>query len=354
MAEFEETLLIGAFGRLVGLSAGALRFYDDCELLQPARVDPVSGYRLYAVAQARRAVLWRDLRAMGLPLAQVRVVLDATGELAAGVVQAHLRSLEEQLVPARQAAAAVLAALGQGWQVELAGPELASAIRQVAPAAAVTQQLPALACVLLEVGVEEVRVVTSDRYRLAVRVLPIGSMPTAPGSALLPAVALADLAGWLVRHDRVQVTGDGARVRFTGGSESRVLVAVEDQFPDYQQLVVALAPAAARAVVDRVQLLDLLLDGGLPAPVVLDVAGDELVVSLPNGPVVRRMSAVCTGTGMRLGFAPAVLAAALSISVGPDVLLELAAPDRPVIIRSADQGSFTTLAMPTVLPTSSG
>lgn len=143
-------------------------------------------------------------------------------------------------------------------------------------------------------------------------------------------------------------------MRFTGGSESRVLVAVEDQFPDYQQLVVALAPAAARAVVDRVQLLDLLLDGGLPAPVVLDVAGDELVVSLPNGPVVRRMSAVCTGTGMRLGFAPAVLAAALSVSVGPDVLLELAAPDRPVIIRSADQGSFTTLAMPTVLPTSSG
>lgn len=37
---------------------------------------------------------------------------------------------------------------------------------------------------------------------------------------------------------------------------------------------------------------------------------------------------------------------ALEAGVGPDVLLEIAAPDRPVLVRSADQGSFTTLVMP--------
>jgi DNA polymerase III sliding clamp (beta) subunit (PCNA family) len=31
------------------------------------------------------------------------------------------------------------------------------------------------------------------------------------------------------------------------------------------------------------------------------------------------------------------------------VLLEIAAPDRPVVVRSADQGTFTTLVMPTRL-----
>lgn len=352
--EFEETLRIGAFGRLVGLSAGALRFYDDCGLLQPVRVDPISGYRSYAVAQERRAVLLRDLRAMGLPLAQVRVVLEGTPDVAAEVVQAHLRSLEEQLAPARQAAAVVLSALGQGWQVELVGPELASAVRQVAPAAAVTQQVPALACVLLDVGVEEVRLVATDRYRLAVRVLPVGPLPSAQGSVLLPALALADLAGWLVRHERVHVAMDGEHVRFTAGSQVRVLSVVDEQFPDYQAIVAALAPPVTRAAVNRTELLDVLLDGGLPAPVVLDLAADELIISLPDGTVVRRLLATCTGTGMRLGFAPAVLAAALSASVGPDVLLELAAPDRPVVVRSADQGSFTTLAMPTALTAAAG
>ncbi|MGW0916640.1 hypothetical protein ACWD1Z_33680, partial [Streptomyces sp. NPDC002784] len=49
----------------------------------------------------------------------------------------------------------------------------------------------------------------------------------------------------------------------------------------------------------------------------------------------------------------ALLAPALEASVGPDVLLEISAADRPVVVRSADQGSFTTLVMPVALNTSS-
>ncbi len=45
-----------------------------------------------------------------------------------------------------------------------------------------------------------------------------------------------------------------------------------------------------------------------------------------------------------------MLAAALETAVGPDVLLEIpAAPARPALLRSADQGSFTTLVMPVTL-----
>jgi DNA polymerase III subunit beta len=53
------------------------------------------------------------------------------------------------------------------------------------------------------------------------------------------------------------------------------------------------------------------------------------------------------GTGVvRVGFTVGLLAAALEASVGPDVLLEICAPARPVVVRSADQGTFTTLVMP--------
>ena len=72
--------MIVAFGRLVGLMPSALRFYDDCGVLQPASVDPATGYRLYTVQQERRAVLLRDLREMGLPLSAVRVVLDGPAQ----------------------------------------------------------------------------------------------------------------------------------------------------------------------------------------------------------------------------------------------------------------------------------
>ena len=51
----ESLLTIGAFAQAVGLSPSALRFYDECGLLVPAEVDPVTGYRYYTPELARRA-----------------------------------------------------------------------------------------------------------------------------------------------------------------------------------------------------------------------------------------------------------------------------------------------------------
>jgi DNA-binding transcriptional MerR regulator len=67
---------IGRFARRAGLSIGALRHYADVGLLEPARVDPDTGYRYYAEDQlepARRIALLRDL---DVPLALIRDVID--------------------------------------------------------------------------------------------------------------------------------------------------------------------------------------------------------------------------------------------------------------------------------------
>lgn len=42
-----DLLVIGRFARLVGLSVGALRHYDDLDIMRPASVDPETGYRSY-------------------------------------------------------------------------------------------------------------------------------------------------------------------------------------------------------------------------------------------------------------------------------------------------------------------
>ncbi|GEB47788.1 MULTISPECIES: MerR family transcriptional regulator [Streptomyces] len=67
---------ISAFARRVGLAPSALRFYDDCGVLSPAAVDPVTGYRSYSPQQHDRAVLLRRLRTAGLPLTGATAVLD--------------------------------------------------------------------------------------------------------------------------------------------------------------------------------------------------------------------------------------------------------------------------------------
>ncbi|MEU3658654.1 MerR family transcriptional regulator [Streptomyces sp. NPDC032940] len=68
----EDMLTIGAFARACRLSPKALRLYDELDLLRPARVDPDTGYRYYAVAQLEQARLVAWLRRLGMPLAGIR------------------------------------------------------------------------------------------------------------------------------------------------------------------------------------------------------------------------------------------------------------------------------------------
>ncbi|MET7379602.1 MerR family transcriptional regulator [Streptomyces sp. NPDC005526] len=67
-------LTIGAFAKASRLSPKALRLYDELGLLTPARVDPVTGYRLYAPEQLDQARLVAWLRRLGMPLARIQKV----------------------------------------------------------------------------------------------------------------------------------------------------------------------------------------------------------------------------------------------------------------------------------------
>src|SRR5215469_10009482 len=66
---------IGEFARRSRLSPKALRLYDGLDLLSPARVDEISGYRYYEDVQLERARLIATLRQIGIPLATVKELL---------------------------------------------------------------------------------------------------------------------------------------------------------------------------------------------------------------------------------------------------------------------------------------
>jgi DNA-binding transcriptional MerR regulator len=101
----ERLLTIGRFARLSGLSVKALRCYDEIELLEPARVDPETGYRYYSLAQARQAEAIRRLRALEMPLDEIRVVLEASPQVVRERLAAHRARLEGRGVELRRAVA---------------------------------------------------------------------------------------------------------------------------------------------------------------------------------------------------------------------------------------------------------
>ena len=71
----DDLLSIGRFARLAGLSVGALRHYDELDLLRPADIDRFTGYRRYRRGQLETARTIARLRDLELPLDEIREVL---------------------------------------------------------------------------------------------------------------------------------------------------------------------------------------------------------------------------------------------------------------------------------------
>ena len=70
-----DRLSIGRFARLTGLSIGALRHYDELDLLRPAWIDPETSYRYYRASQIEDGRTIARLRELELPLEAIRDVL---------------------------------------------------------------------------------------------------------------------------------------------------------------------------------------------------------------------------------------------------------------------------------------
>lgn len=97
-------LTIGDFSRITHISVRTLRRYHEAGLLEPAEVDPSSGYRYYALAQVPTAQVIRRFRDLDMPVREVGEVLAAPdADTRSALIAAHLGRLEDQLAQTRAA-----------------------------------------------------------------------------------------------------------------------------------------------------------------------------------------------------------------------------------------------------------
>jgi len=356
-------LTIGAFARTVGLTPSALRFYDDAGLLVPASVDDRTGYRYYADNQRRTAVVVRQMRELDVPLITMRAVLEASPDRAEGLLQAHADRMAERAQLASNAVGEIVRSLrgiaepevGLPTRLTIGGAELAAAIRQVAPFVAATDDGAALDSVLLDVAEGELTAAATDRYRMAARTLPVSDQSGPTRRIPIAVDQLTGLSDWLRRHRRVELSTFGQTLIISDhdrGPESvpdhQELAIGHDQFPDYRLLVDDLAELTSgmRLIIDRIRLLEL-ISADQETAVIIDPEPDtdKIMVSRRQDAEPLRLAAVRSGELHQIAFNSGLLASALESSVGPDVMIDAAA-GHAAVIRSADQGSFTTLVMP--------
>jgi DNA-binding transcriptional MerR regulator/effector-binding domain-containing protein len=102
------TLTIGDFSRATALSVKTLRHYHRVRLLEPADIDPDTGYRRYTTDQIPTAQVIRRFRDLDMPIDQIRAVLRAPDAQARNALMAdHLARLEQGLSRTQAAVAAL-------------------------------------------------------------------------------------------------------------------------------------------------------------------------------------------------------------------------------------------------------
>lgn len=339
-------MAIGAFAKRAGVTASALRFYDDAGLLHPEQVDPLTGYRWYGEPQLVRASHLRQLRDIGMPLTTIGQVFAASTEDAARLIDDQVAKVTAERTGIQQAAARLKATLSDGGYLAvcvLPGPVLAAAVDQVLATTVHNPEVPILSGVRLEVDPDALSLTATDRYRLAMRTL----VPNRPAAASWAGtVSGEDLQATTSRLRRsptvdLEVNERMLTLRTADGSVAPCRLLTEI-FPDFRLLVRSLPAVSHRVTIETQHILKALEHA--PQRVGLRVTGGQPSLVLPHADVALRGSA--TGPDMTIWFELTTLYPALSHALGSDLMIDLRRPDQPTTVRSADNGDLTTVVMP--------
>jgi DNA-binding transcriptional MerR regulator len=347
---------IGDFAARTELSVSAVRFYADRGLLPPVRVDAVSGYRLYAEDQVETGKLIRDLRRMNMSLVDIGKVLAADGPEQHALVQQHLTTLEAEL----RHISAVAQRLGAATAATASVPikptpnvtetpmpnitahstDLAAALEQVLPAAGTDPHRPHLMTVLIEAAEGSIRVVATDSHRCAVRDL----VPLSAGDDFSAVVSAATMVDWqtaLTPPATVTIQRQRGRLTMSGDGVDLDTSAIDMTFPPYEALLSAASPSAT-VVAAKAELLSALARFDGEDPVHLRAEGETLTVTAAGRE--ERVAATCD-QATDVAVDPRFAEDAVRHAVGAEVIIEIDGTTKPLVFRSADDGTYTSLLM---------
>ncbi len=318
----------------------------------------MNGYRWYTAAQVTPARLVAGLRRIGMPLAGITAALRLRDEPArvGRLLDAHLRRLEDGLADARRELSRIRALIDpeecpMTTRITLSPVALAAAVDAVRFAVGTDPDLPVLGGVLLDVESDGVRLVATDRYRMALARAG-GRVDGPPVRALLPAAAVDEFRALLDTTEQVRLTVAGGEVAVAvAGVEARSAV-LPDEFTDYRRLLRRPADATARRVPVDVAALRSALRSTTPT-VTREHEGVALpvtVLGVDDRDGLRLVDAAELAgpdpTDLLVGVNGDFLLDALDAAGGPQLVLELDGPIAPLAVRRPDDEDTFSILMP--------
>lgn len=249
----------------------------------------------------------------------------------------------------------------------VAGDLFSQAVAQVSVAASREDSPPMLAGVRMEIEGEEVTLLATDRYRLAMRTIPWHpSSPDASAVALVRARTLSEVSKALGAGGDVTLALSGAGehglIGFEAGGRRTTSLLMDGEYPRVRSLFPAESPSFAvlevQPLIEAVRRVSLVVE----RHTAVRLTFTEGALTLEGGQgedaqASEALEAQLTGEEMSIGFNPQYLLDGLAALGTPYVKLSLTASNKPAVItgRSApseeggagvDDDTYRYLLMP--------
>jgi DNA polymerase-3 subunit beta len=223
----------------------------------------------------------------------------------------------------------------------------ATAVSQSATAAGRDDTLPALTGVRIEIEGDTLTMVSTDRYRLAVRELRWNpARPDLTAAMLVPAKALADTARSLTSSAQVSIAlalpdseaghGDGM-IGFEGAGRRTTTRLLSGEFPRYQSLLPKTVNSAAELPVgllsESVKRVALVAERN--TPVRLSFSSGQLVLEAGTGDEAQAeevIEADFSGDDLSIAFNPQYLLDGLAVLDSDTVRISFTEPGKPALL----------------------
>src|SRR3982751_750256 len=267
-------------------------------------------------------------------------------EIKGGNATFHIRTLRlEDFPPFPEAE--------EGSRVQVPAGSFVETVAKVARSASRDETRPVLTGILVSAAGDELRMVATDSYRLAVKETKLEAPLQGTVEANVPARALQELTrivGGAADVEELAVSVRTNQVVFEVGGTVLSSRLIDGQFPNYRQLLpdayeheLRLTAGEVTDVVRRIALL-----AQKNAPLRLAFQEGEVTVSARTpdiGEASETVPVPFQGDPLEIGFNPDFLRDGLESMEGADVLLKLISPLRPGLLSSADGSGFVYLLM---------
>ncbi len=213
--------------------------------------------------------------------------------------------------------------------------------------------------VLLAWDGSQVKMVTTDSYRLALRAAGADDVKNVSAgdewSAIIPARALQELSRMLDSEgdgEAVKVQASGERIMFASGPYRLLSRLIEGQFPNYERIIPT--EAEKTITVNREALLAAIRRAALVAraeasKLVFTGAGERLTIQAESADVGRgreEMGAVIEGDEVSIAFNAEYLTDALSVMDSEEVVWQLGGPLSTALMKGVDDPDYLYMVAP--------